>query len=162
MRLIGVAATIQHWRIVAAMLLVVACARTGSAQPPPEDVLLKRAHKKMTAGIVLLCAGAVTLPVTAADTKWSGPAKITALPLIGTGAGASFYGDYEIEKRRADAGAPPSQRPSGTRRQFRSRISGNRSVRFAAAIVERISFPCSVRLQADSSEVRLKPDTTWL
>jgi hypothetical protein len=101
MRLIDVAGGNHHVRIVAAILLIGACARTASAQPSPEDVLLTRAHKKMTAGIVLLCAGAVT--------QWSGPAKIVGLPLIGTGAGLVLW-DYEIEKRRPDVGAPPSQR----------------------------------------------------
>jgi hypothetical protein len=102
MRLSGVARTKQPGRIVAAILLIGACARTGSAQPSPEDVLLTRAHKKMAAGIVLLCAGAVTLPITASDTKWSGPARRTGVPLIGTGAGLVLWGlrDRETATKR--------------------------------------------------------------
>jgi hypothetical protein len=98
MRLIDVAGGTHHVRIVAAILLIGACARTASAQPSPEDVLLTRAHKKMTAGIVLLCAGAVTLPITASDTQWSGPAKIVGLPLIGTGAALVLWGLRDREK----------------------------------------------------------------
>jgi hypothetical protein len=88
----------RHVRVVAAVLLIGACARTASAQSSPEDVLLTHAHKKLTAGIVLLCAGAATLPITASDTKWSGPAKIVGLPLVGTGTGLVLWGLRDREK----------------------------------------------------------------
>jgi hypothetical protein len=58
------------------ILLIGACARTASAQPSPEDVLLTRAHKKMTAGIVLLCAGAATLPITASTSTLSASSRV--------------------------------------------------------------------------------------
>jgi hypothetical protein len=88
----------RHVRVLVAILLISAFARTSSAQPSPEDILLTRAHKKITAGIVLLSAGAATLPITASDTKWSGPAKVVGLPLIGTGAGLVLWGLRDREK----------------------------------------------------------------
>ena len=94
MRFIEIAGGRHHLRIVAALLLIGACSQTASAQSSPEDVLLTRAHKKLTAGIVLLCAGAATLPIT----KWSGPAKIVGLPLIGTGTGLVLWGLRDREK----------------------------------------------------------------
>jgi|SRR6185295_10229304 len=98
MRFIDAAGGRHQMRIVAAVLLIGACARTAFAQSSPEDVLLTRAHKKLTAGIVLLCAGAATLPITASDTKWSGPAKIVGLPLIGTGTGLVLWGLRDRDK----------------------------------------------------------------
>jgi len=85
-------------RIVAMMLLAGVCANAAAAQPPTEDAALLRAHKKITSGIVLLCAGAAALPITGSDTKWSHPGKMVGLPLIGAGSGLILWGLRDREK----------------------------------------------------------------
>ena len=85
---------------VASTLLVLFATTAASAQQTATDqaAQIYRGNIKIAIGAGLLGAAAITLPVTAAQSDWSGPTKKTGVGLIAVGGGVLLWGLRERQQ----------------------------------------------------------------